>query len=396
MEILVIGHSLVVNSNRSVWSELAKHEGYNVDLVCPQTWKSNLISKYEYSFDRDIDSPFHRIFPLKTFKQGNGSFYTFTPFKLWQILKKKKYDKIILTQETWSLSLLELTILKKFTQNRNTLIDLWVCQNLKKENLSWMHAFERFNCQDVDQVLCCCTEINEVIEWKNIRKQCLYFPFSFSASDYKNILPIQAPKSEYLHLGYLGRLSDEKGMNLILKAYQSTKDSPEYKDLKIKLWIAGSGPWAERWQELAQKDENVTFLGVIKHDQAYRFYEPLHALLLPSQTTHFWKEQFGRVIIEAAAAGRAVIGSNSGAIPEVMGQLHIPYNFQENSFQDFMDVIIKLNKDRMKDFWLQQVEQSKILSFELFDHSKVAERTIAYLEGHYSKQSIIENGKFKQ
>jgi glycosyltransferase involved in cell wall biosynthesis len=45
----------------------------------------------------------------------------------------------------------------------------------------------------------------------------------------------------------------------------------------------------------------------------------LDALILPSRTTARWKEQFGRVIIEAQACGVPVIGSDSGAIPEVLG-----------------------------------------------------------------------------
>src|SRR5205823_4123762 len=46
----------------------------------------------------------------------------------------------------------------------------------------------------------------------------------------------------------------------------------------------------------------------------------LDVLALPSWTTDRWKEQFGRVIIEAHACGTPVIGSSSGAIPEVVGQ----------------------------------------------------------------------------
>jgi glycosyltransferase involved in cell wall biosynthesis len=39
-----------------------------------------------------------------------------------------------------------------------------------------------------------------------------------------------------------------------------------------------------------------------------------------SETTATWKEQFGRVIIEAQACGTPVIGSSSGAIPLVIGE----------------------------------------------------------------------------
>jgi glycosyltransferase involved in cell wall biosynthesis len=46
----------------------------------------------------------------------------------------------------------------------------------------------------------------------------------------------------------------------------------------------------------------------------------MDALVLPSRTTASWAEQFGHVLIEAMAAGVPVIGSSSGAIPEVIGE----------------------------------------------------------------------------
>ena len=41
-------------------------------------------------------------------------------------------------------------------------------------------------------------------------------------------------------------------------------------------------------------------------------------LALPSHTEAFWKEQYGRVLVEAMAAKVPVIGSRSGAIPYVI------------------------------------------------------------------------------
>ena len=46
----------------------------------------------------------------------------------------------------------------------------------------------------------------------------------------------------------------------------------------------------------------------------------MDALVLMSETTPTWKEQFGRVIVEAQACGTPVIGSDSGAIPDVVGK----------------------------------------------------------------------------
>jgi glycosyltransferase involved in cell wall biosynthesis len=48
-------------------------------------------------------------------------------------------------------------------------------------------------------------------------------------------------------------------------------------------------------------------------------------LVLPSRTTPTWKEQFGRVLIEAMAYGVPVIGSDSGEIPQVIGKAGIIY-----------------------------------------------------------------------
>ena len=44
-------------------------------------------------------------------------------------------------------------------------------------------------------------------------------------------------------------------------------------------------------------------------------YAQLDVLVLPSHTTPTWKEQFGRVIVEALWCGVPVVGSDSGEIP---------------------------------------------------------------------------------
>jgi len=50
------------------------------------------------------------------------------------------------------------------------------------------------------------------------------------------------------------------------------------------------------------------------------YYNRLDVLVLPSLTRPNWKEQFGRVLIEAMACGVPVVGSDCGEIPNVIGQ----------------------------------------------------------------------------
>ena len=49
------------------------------------------------------------------------------------------------------------------------------------------------------------------------------------------------------------------------------------------------------------------------------YYRQLDVLVVPSRTRSNWKEQFGRVAVEAMACGVPVVGSDSGEIPHVLG-----------------------------------------------------------------------------
>ncbi len=57
----------------------------------------------------------------------------------------------------------------------------------------------------------------------------------------------------------------------------------------------------------------------LAHDQMAAGYAQLDVLVLPSRTTPTWKEQFGRVIVEALWCGVPVVGSDSGEIPWLIG-----------------------------------------------------------------------------
>src|ERR1019366_4025527 len=57
----------------------------------------------------------------------------------------------------------------------------------------------------------------------------------------------------------------------------------------------------------------------IVHDQVPAYLNAMDIMCAPSQTTPSWKEQFGRMLVEAFASGVAVIGSDSGEIPNVVG-----------------------------------------------------------------------------
>jgi glycosyltransferase involved in cell wall biosynthesis len=69
----------------------------------------------------------------------------------------------------------------------------------------------------------------------------------------------------------------------------------------------------------------------------------MDVLVLPSRTGQYWKEQFGRVLIEAMACGVPVIGSDSGGIPAVIGEAGLI--FPEADVAGLRDALLKLRND---------------------------------------------------
>ena len=115
-------------------------------------------------------------------------------------------------------------------------------------------------------------------------------------------------------VGYVGRFVNDKGISDLLKAFQLLhKDA---KAAQTRLLCVGDGPLREHLLGL-QSDVLIASPGGSR--KVLPYYQVMDVLVLPSRTTPHWKEQFGRVLVEAMACGVPVVGSDSGAIPETVG-----------------------------------------------------------------------------
>ncbi len=115
-------------------------------------------------------------------------------------------------------------------------------------------------------------------------------------------------------VGFVGRFSPEKGLADLLDASRLML-SPH------RLLLVGCGPLepqVRRWVRQAGP-ERARVLPVREHADMPDVYARMDVLALPSRQVGFDKEQFGRVLAEAMACGVAVVGSDCGAIPEVIG-----------------------------------------------------------------------------
>jgi glycosyltransferase involved in cell wall biosynthesis len=319
--ILVIGHSLVVDANRKFWSTYARETGDEVELVVPRRWHSNLAAGLAYAPNPDSDAHLTAVHAVDVRLAGRGSLFFFGPLAMARIWRAQRYDAVFVNQETWAIATLVLLVGKLLSPNRRTPLLLCVAQNLRKGRLTFLHPWERLVARGVSAFLYCSEGVADVLRWKGIRRPMYDFPLPFDEECYLPRAP-RALCSPFV-LGYIGRLSEDKGIDVLLRALDRlNRPGPRY-----RLRVAGAGPLEAR----LRAHPAVDFVGLIPHSRAHEFYGTLDCLILPSRTCRHWKEQFGRVIVEAFGAGVPVVGSDSGSIPEVLGRLGWRWVYSEAS-----------------------------------------------------------------
>jgi len=120
--------------------------------------------------------------------------------------------------------------------------------------------------------------------------------------------PRERDRDRPFTVGYAGRLVESKGLADLLAAVRRLEQP-------VELLLIGDGELRERLQGAPIPGSCVRVLGGLRHDRMSEGYAQIDVLALPSRTTPTWKEQFGRVIVEALWCGVPVVGSDSGEIP---------------------------------------------------------------------------------
>ena len=113
---------------------------------------------------------------------------------------------------------------------------------------------------------------------------------------------------------YVGRLSKEKGVETLIKAFKILSESSVYSEVKnLKLIIVGDGVDRQELEKLAE-GLNVEFVGQKLAHEVRRIMGESKVSVLPSE----WWETFGLTVIESMKAGTPVVTSDLGALPEIV------------------------------------------------------------------------------
>ncbi len=173
-------------------------------------------------------------------------------------------------------------------------------------------------------------------------------------------------------IGYVGRLVEEKGIHLLLQAAAQLEG-----DWCLRL--VGSGPYKSELVSLAERlniTNRIDWIEWVASTDMPNQYHLLDVLVIPSLTRPNWKEQFGRVITEAMSSGVPVIGSNSGAIPDIIGEVGLI--FPEGNVEALRDALDNLRCN--PDLWVRLAKAGRERVLSHFTHDQVAVATVKVYE----------------
>jgi phosphatidyl-myo-inositol dimannoside synthase len=113
-------------------------------------------------------------------------------------------------------------------------------------------------------------------------------------------------------IGFVGRFVPEKGIGLLMNVLDRL-------ETPWRALFIGSGPLAPQVQAWSGRyGDRVRIQSGVAHDAVPTFMNAMDVLCAPSRSTARWREQFGRMLIEAFASGVPVLASDSGEIPHVV------------------------------------------------------------------------------
>ena len=303
MRVLRISHSGVVTS----WRErerLLRKGGVDLTLVTARRWEEGgSIVEFQPSGDGFA-------VPVRTFGR-HPNFFLFDPLPLWRLLGDGRWDLIDLHEEPFGLAVAEVLVLRSL-RCRHTPFLVSSAQNIDKRYPVPFRWFERWSLARASGAYTCNSEAGTILRRKGLRGELELLPLGV---DVARFTPVRRdPPAGRLRVGFVGRLIPHKGVDVLIDALAL--------DDRLDADIYGAGPESDGLAARAVSRgvaDRVTFRGYIDEASLPEVFKAFDVLAVPSVPVPGWLEQFGRVVVEAQAAGVPSVASASGALPEVVG-----------------------------------------------------------------------------
>ncbi|MFQ5646233.1 MAG: glycosyltransferase [bacterium] len=362
---IICWHAAVEPAYRKLFSEMAAL-GVDVSLITPEQWREG--GRNQAYLPGLSDN--YKTIALKTvFKNHVRAFFYPNVVKIAGELRKAEI--IYIMEEPFSLAAYQFIRLKRLVGSQAKVI-LFSFENIDIPQRFPYSKFQEFNLNQADALVSVPGEGVGLWRKRGFKGKIYHLPIGVDDEIFHrggNVPEsmIGAAAGDRFKIGYVGRIVREKGLETLLCALEILKKRKR----SCVLSLIGNGDYKSGLLKKAEeKGVTVCFLDAVNPRELPAFYSHINALVLPSETTAFWKEQFGRVIVEAMACETPVIGSSSGEIPQVIGDAGLI--FPEGDSKSLADLLERLILDR--DLCRQLGEKGKKRALEQFTWKAVARK----------------------
>jgi glycosyltransferase involved in cell wall biosynthesis len=302
MRVTLLSKALVVGAYQRKCELIAAHNDIELTVLAPPAWGAQ---KLERAHVQGYDL---REIPIRL----NGNFHLHHYPTLAHELKRSRPDVFHIDEEPYNVATWQAL---RVAHGAKTLFFTW--QNIHRNYPPPFRSLERDVLRRADAAIAGNAEAQQVWRAKGFARMMAVIPqfgvdeFAFSP---RPAAPSPLTGAGRIYVGFAGRLVHEKGADVLLRALAQVPEA--------QAVIAGSGPEETALRELAAQlgvAQRVAWRGAMRSTEMPAFYRSCDLLVVPSRTLPNWKEQFGRVIIEAMACGVPVIGARCGEIPHLIG-----------------------------------------------------------------------------
>jgi len=316
LRILAIGHAYIISNNRAVIREVAKDRGFDITVAAPTFYQGDLRPLY---LEPEPPHSELKLVPLNARWTKLAHFFSYDSNQLKWLIRKGNFDIVYAWEEPYIRATFDIV---RALRGSNAKLCFRTAQNIYKHYPPPFNYFERAVLKRTQSWIAGGNIIHETMINRGYPPAIgRIIPLGVDTQLYK---PLEgASRNQILSklgltrpmMGFVGRLVPEKGIKLLLQAFEKAK--------KPELWgllFLGSGPLRKYIMDWAKKnswDERVK-VQLVDHADIPLYLASLDFICAPSQTTKKWREQFGRMIIEAFACGVPIASSNSGEIPYVI------------------------------------------------------------------------------
>jgi glycosyltransferase involved in cell wall biosynthesis len=322
LRVLWIWHAAVVAEYRKPLDVLGRCPDLDLTLITPRRWPERAGQMVHAEEGEGSRRGLYTHIAARTLFTGFYYVY-FYPSLLFHLLRLRP-DIIYCYEEAHTFIGAAVLLIRRLFLPRTRVL-LYAAQNIKKRYPIPFRLFERYSFRSTDAILACGIRVGETLRAKGYRRPLKVIGLPTDTSTFAPNPTLRAQKREELGIspeavaiGYAGKLVEEKGLSTLMSAF--TEIAREHTGAHLVL--AGGGTLHDTLQREAKAaglENRVHFLGVVHNSELPALMNSLDIFVLPSETRPNWREQFGRVLVEAMACGVTSVGSDSGEIPNVLG-----------------------------------------------------------------------------